>query len=606
MRDTSRQRRLSKDSSVAQARSCSGLERFLPGIICFCLVAIVWIIFGQTLRQGFLNYDDNLYVYDNPRITSGLSLDGIGWAFTHVHADNWHPLTTISHMLDCQLYGLEPWGHHLTNVLLHSAVAVLLFVALWELTESLWPSAFVTAVFAIHPLRVSSVAWIAERKDVLSGVFFMLTLWAYARYARGNRASSTLALVFFALGLMCKPTLVTLPFILLLLDYWPLRRFAVRAKDSKSQRSTRNPATIRQGDHSPRSRHLPIRSPVIEKIPFFFLSAASCFATLLAQDRSIMTMHQLSFAGRVANAAVAYVIYVGQMAWPVGLAVFYPFPETTLTIAQAVLSSLVLLVISVIFFLWRAKYPFLLVGWMWFLGVLIPMIGIVQVGGQGHADRYTYLAQIGLYLLLTWSALELLGRWRGGRVVLVAVAVLLISGLMVNSYSQTTYWRDNETLWRQTLANTDRNYIADNGLADTLMQKGKFDEAIVHFQKSLEIYPDSAEIRNNLGNAFLRKKDWAQAKAAYEMALRFQPNLPSALNNLGISLAEMGKQDEALAQFNEALRVDPGFLDTHRNLAILLLRIGRRDEAIVHLKEALRLKPDDEQTIAQLRQLGVE
>ena len=316
-------------------------------------------------------------------------------------------------------------------------------------------------------------------------------------------------------------------------------------------------------------------------------------------------MHQLSFVGRIANAAVAYLIYVGQMVWPVRLAVFYPFPETTLTIAQAVLSFLALLIVSVSFFLLREKYPFLLVGWLWFLGVLIPMIGIVQVGGQGHADRYTYLAQIGLYLLLTWSALKLLGRWRGGRVILISLAVLIISGLTVNSYSQVSYWRDNETLWRQTLANTDRNYIADGGLADTLMKQGKFDEAIIHFQKALQIYPDSAEIQNNLGNAFLRKKDWTEAIAAYETALRLQPNLTSALNNLGICLAETGKQDEALAEFNEALRIDPGFLDTHRNLAILLLRIGRREEAIGHLREALRLKPDDAQTIAQLHELGV-
>jgi tetratricopeptide (TPR) repeat protein len=483
---------------------------------------------------------------------------------------------------------------------------VLLFVALWELTESLWPSAFVAALFAIHPLRVSSVAWIAERKDVLSGGFFMLTLWAYARYAKGRASSSTVALVFFAIGLMCKPTLVTLPFILLLLDYWPLRRFAPPTADNKSQRLTRSPGAVRTADHGARSTSLPVRALILEKIPFFVLSAASCFATVLAQDRSMMTIHQLSFAGRVANAALAYVIYVGQMFWPVRLAVFYPFPETTLTIAQAVLSFLALLIVAVIFFLYRAKYPFLLVGWLWFLGVLIPMIGIVQVGGQGHADRYTYLAQIGLYLLLTWSALELLARWRGGRVVLVAVAVLIISGLVVNSYSQASYWKDNETLWRQTLANTDRNYIADNGLADTLMKEGKFDEAITHFQRALQIDPESAEIQNNLGNAFLRKKNWPEAKTAYETALKYQPNLTSALNNLGICLAEMGKPDEALAEFDAALRVDPGFLDTHRNLAILFLQIGRRDEAIAHLKQALRLKPDDAQTIAQLRQLGIE
>src|SRR5436190_9954297 len=328
MPDPVRRKKISSDGAAARFPSRAPREWVVTGMVCILLVGIVWIVFGQTLGHEFVNYDDDQYVRENPRITKGLSLDGTQWAFTHVHAANWHPLTTISHMLDCQLYGLQPWGHHLTNVLLHSAAALLLFLALWELTRALWPSAFVAALFAIHPLRVSSVAWVAERKDVLSGVFFMLTLWAYARYVRSSRSFSgryVIVLVLFALGLMCKPTLVTLPFVLLLLDYWPLRRFAGA-----------NPT---QGGPVPAKS---IRDLLVEKIPFFVLSALSCVATLLAQDRTVMTIGQLTLGGRVANAMVSYVAYLGQMIWPAGLAVFYPFPEDTLTIAQALLASLLL------------------------------------------------------------------------------------------------------------------------------------------------------------------------------------------------------------------------------------------------------------------------
>src|SRR5213078_2124197 len=367
-------------------------------------------------------------------------------------AENWHPVTTITHMLDCQLYGLRAGGHHFTNVLLHTVAVVLLFLVLQQMTGAYWPSAFVAALFAIHPLRVESVAWVAERKDVLSGVFFMLTLWTYARYARNSRPSSgryAMSLVLFALGLMCKPTLVSIPFVFLLLDYWPLRRFALQSPGSKPPRSMRDHVAIRRGESPSRSGPLPTKAVqylLIEKIPFFVLSAASCVATLLAQRRAVMTVHQLNFGGRVANAMVSYVAYLGQMIWPVGFSVVYPYHVGGLIIAQALLASLVLLIISVVFFIGRWKYPFLLVGWLWFLGVLVPMIGIVQVGSQARADRYTYLAQIGLYLLVTWGALELSSKWRGGREVLIAVAGLIVTGLMADSYLQTPSWRNGETL----------------------------------------------------------------------------------------------------------------------------------------------------------------
>ena len=553
------------------------------GTICVLLIAIVWIVFGQTFGHDFINYDDDQYVYDNPRISNGISLDGIGWAFTHVHAQNWHPLTTISHMLDCQLYGLQPWGHHLTNILLQCVVAILLFLTLRQLTQAVWPSAFVAAVFAIHPLRVESVAWVAERKDVLSGVFFMLTLWAYARYARADRNSSAryaMALICFSLGLMCKPTLVTLPFLLLLLDYWPLQRVKARSQS--------------------------VRDLLVEKIPFFLLSAGSCVATLFAQKGVVIPMAQLTFAGRVSNAMVSYLIYLSQMFWPFGLSVLCPYPAGgVVPMASAFLAYLVLLIISIAFFIWRRRYPFLLVGWLWFLGVLVPMIGLVQVGGQARADRYTYLSHIGLYILVTWGALKLFNRWRGGRVAKIGLAVFIVTGLAAASYVEASSWRNSETLWKKALAHTEHNHIAHSNLGDALLKKGQLDEAVTEFRKALEIDPDYPEANNNLGYALTKKGKWADAIPFYRAALRVRPNYSQAHNNLGISLAQMGRSDEALAEFREALRIDPDYAKAHSNLAIVLLQLGQRDEAVAQLRETLRLKPDDEEVKAHLRQLGM-
>src|SRR5438093_2173064 len=454
--------------------------RVVTGILSIFLVVIVWIAFGRALNHDFVGYDDQSYILRNPRVTNGLTLDGIQWAFTHVHVTNWHPLTTISHMLDCQLYGLQPWGHHLTNILLHTAAAILLFLALRQLTGSFWPSLLVAALFAVHPLRVESVAWVSERKDVLSGVFFMLTLWAYARYARGNVRSSfwyMTVTVLFALGLMCKPTLVTLPFVLLLLDYWPLGR--VRPSSSSRRRETAS-AWPRRNTWS---------WLVIEKVPLFVLSAASCAATLLAQKQALDLSIKAPLLERLGNALISYDVYVGQMIWPAHLAVLYPYPEGNLKVPQVVLALLLLLIISTVFFLWRRRYPFLLTGWLWYLGMLVPMIGIVQVGSQVRADRYTYLPQIGLYLLVAWGAMELFHRWHRSREALTVAALLAVAALTAGSYFQSSYWRDTETLWKHAIASTSNNYVAHTNLAQTLSQSGRFAEAIAECQKALKIKP---------------------------------------------------------------------------------------------------------------------
>jgi protein O-mannosyl-transferase len=578
MRDSGKAKMVPKDCIRDRAASPAGSEPVAATIVCILLVAIVWIVFGRTLGYGFVNYDDQEYVYVNPHITRGLSPDGIQWAFTHVHALNWHPLTTISHMLDCQLYGLHAWGHHFTNVLLHSLAVVFLFLALRKLTGSLWPSGVVAAIFAIHPLRVESVAWISERKDVLSGVFFMVTLWAYGRYVRSNRFSLgryVIVLTLFALGLMCKPTLVTLPFVLLLLDYWPLQRLAISPSGSPPHRGKNRPP--RHRSKAEWSRRKPIGYLLLEKVPFFLLSAASCVATVLAQQSTIFTLHQLSFGDRLANIGVSYVIYIGQMIWPVQLAVLYPYPQGGLNIIQTALAFLFLATVSVLFFGWRGKCPFLLIGWLWFIGMLVPMIGLIQVGMQTHADRYTYLPQIGLYLVVIWGAMILLGKWRGRDKFLGVIAVLIVTGLMAASYVQTSTWQDSETLWRRTLANTKDNYVAHSHLADVLLNSERVDEAMDHLHQALKI---------------------SDFPTAY-----YHLPYPQAHSNLGIGLAKLGRKEEALKEFSEAIRLGPNYRDAHNNMAVLLLELGRRNEAIAHFREALRLRPDDGALREQLRNL---
>ncbi len=564
-------------------------------MVAIFLLVIVWFAFGPALTHGFIDYDDHRYVVQNPTVTNGLTLGGIQWAFTHVHASNWHPLTTISHMIDCQLYGLQPWGHHLTNILLQAATAVLLFLVLRNLTGDPWPSMFVAAIFAVHPLRVESVAWVSERKDVLSGVFFMLTLWAYARYARSNGPSPfryITVVVFFAFGLMCKPTLVTLPFVLLLLDYWPLGR---------TQRSSSR-ARANMASQEPQRRNTWPRL-VVEKLPLFALSAASCVATLLAQKQALDISVKPPLEERVGNALISYAVYVGQMIWPARLAVLYPYPEGNLKVPQVILALLLLLMISVAFFLWRKKYPFLLIGWLWYLGMLVPMIGIIQVGSQVRADRYTYLPQIGLYLLVTWGAMELFHRWRRTREVLAITAGLIIVALTTRSNLQTSYWRDTETLWKHAIASTSNNYIAHNNLAQVLSQSGRFDEAIAECQKALKIKPDFAAAHNNLGSALLQNKqsgdgargqDGAVDEAIehYRKALQIKPDFTQAHSNLGNALLQKGQMDEAIAQFQKTLEMEPNYAEAEFSLGNAFLQKREVNEAIAHYQNALEIDPD--------------
>jgi tetratricopeptide (TPR) repeat protein len=533
--------------------------------VCLGLAAITLVVFGQTLRHQFIDFDDNDYVYENPMVAQGLTLKGIVWAFSF-HAANWHPLTWLSHELDCQLYELHPLGHHLTNVLLHTATVIALFLALRRMTGALWRSAFVAAVFAIHPLRVESVAWVAERKDVLSGLFFMLTIWAYVRYTEPRKLSESnfkffyaLTAGFFALGLMCKPMLVTLPLVLLLLDYWPLRRGESAGK------------------------------LLVEKLPLLALSAAACVATLLAQSSIIELTASFSLPLRLANALVACMVYLGQMLWPAGLAPYYPYASNgpwKVALAGALLAGL-----SLAAFWRRRQQPWMLVGWCWFLVMLLPVVGIIQVGRQAHADRYTYLPQIGLYVALTWLAAEWGAHKPARRAPLAVLMIGALAALMACAWQQTTYWRNSETLWNHTLACTTNNDEAHYALGNAFFENGKLNEAIAQFQKALQIRPERAEAHYNLGIALYQQGEMDQAIAHFQKALQINPAYAQAHNNLGGALLQEDKLDEAIPQFQAALQLDPNAASPHLNLGIALFQKGKVDEAIGHFRAALQLRP---------------
>jgi len=538
--------------------------------ICVALVAITWTVFGQTLGHQFVNYDDPLYVLENAHIRAGVTWHSVLWAFTHVHSQNWHPLTSISHMLDCQLFGVQPGAHHLINVLLHSAAAVLLFLLLAQMTGALWPSAFVAAVFAIHPLRVESVAWIAERKDVLSGMFFMLTLLAYVAYTRKQTIGRYLTMsILFVFGLMSKPMLVTLPIVLLLLDYWPL---------SRTQRTEARSTIARL---------------VIEKIPLFALSIGSCVATFWAQNFALGSTKFLPLKWRIANAIVSYFDYIRQMFWPADLIPFYIHPESRLEIWRLVFAITILAAITAAVFVRRRKNPYLMVGWFWYLVMLVPVIGIIQVGLQARADRYTYLPQIGLYIAIVWLIRDLTKSWGQQKMILGAAAAIVLGSLSILSWKQTTYWRDTETLWRHTLAVTPDSDVAHTGLAGILFVRGQIDEAIDHYERALRLRDGNVGAQYGLGKALAAKQKTDEAISHFQRALSIQPDYIAASNDLGVMFASEGEIKNAIAAWRQTLSFDPDNSDAANDVAWVLataadsdLRDGR--EALELAQRALR------------------
>jgi tetratricopeptide (TPR) repeat protein len=587
------------------------------------LVVGVLLVFLPARQNGFINYDDDVYVTENLHVQSGLSGSGVVWAFTSFNAGNWHPLTWLSHMLDCQLFQLRPAGHHLTSVLFHVATTLLLFVLLRRITGATWRSFFVAALFGVHPLHVESVVWVAERKDVLSGLFFVLTVWCYASYAKASARRATLyyslTLVCFILGLLSKPMLVTLPFVLLLLDIWPLLRW--RLFDAGENRA----------------QLIPLKRLLLEKLPFLMLAVVASVITWLAQ-RQGGAISRLPLPARIENALVAYVRYLAKMLWPSNLSVFYPVPAQ-LPLLAAVAACLLLLGITALLWSIRRARPYALIGWLWFLGTLVPVIGLVQVGSQSMADRYTYLPSVGLFVIVVWGLTELVTIcWPAGQRILVVVGICVLIASATATERQIGYWRDNGTLFQHALDVTKRDAVAELHLGSFQLQNlTNTDEAIQHLEAAIEIEPRLAESYDALGTALYRKgqrqealRQFQQAVALkpdyavahfnlavvlqsegrlddalkeFEQALALKPDYAEACGAIGVVLASQGKTDAALTRFQQAVALNPNLAVVHYNFGLALLNAGRRDEASLHFSRALALRPNYPDARRQLEKL---
>lgn len=567
-----------------------------PEVFISCLlVTLVLAAYFRACKNGFV-FDDELYVVKNSYVHAGLTRASFLWAFTSTYLVNWHPLTWLSLQLDYQLYGLNPKGFHLTNVALHAANAVLLFLALRGMTGAVWNSAAAASLFALHPLHVESVAWVTERKDVLSTFFWMTTLLCYLAYVRRPSAGRYLAVLSsFALGLLAKPMLVTLPCVLFLLDYWPLRRLS--AGSLARQDLPQAPALSPPMGGAPR---VSLLWCLLEKLPLFVLVVASSLITLHAQEANRLPVARLGFEARLANALVSYALYLRNMVWPVGLAAFYPH-ESLLASGQGsgspllawkvVGSACLLLLISVYAVGVRRRAPYVLVGWLWFLGTSMPVIGIVQVGKQAMADRYTYVPLIGIYVLLTWLLSEWANRLRAPVALVVPAFCCVLLGCGVCTWYQVANWRDDMALWGHAVRVTRNNWLAHDNLGKVLAQQGRVAQAAAHFAEAVRVYPDDAKSRSNLASALAQLGRHKEAVPQFEEMIRRQPNDALAHKNLAKSLMWLWRLDEAVFHLREAVRINPDDADAHRNLGLVLSFAGQKAEAVESLRRAVELAP---------------
>jgi Flp pilus assembly protein TadD len=588
-------------------------------IFLFLSVATL-VVYWQVQDHDFILYDDPSYVTSNRHVQSGLTGGGISWALTTMDLSNWHPLTWLSHMVDCQLFGLNPAGHHWTNLLFHLLNVILLFYIFNRFTGDMWKSAMVAALFALHPLNVESVAWVSERKNVLSTFFWILTILAYGYYViHPQWKRYVVVLVAFTLGLMAKPMLVTLPFVLLLLDLWPLGRTRLSLSGGDVQNHAGR--WIRAGvDKISFSRLL------MEKMPLFMLTIFSISMTLkAASQEAIAEIEVLPVVARMENAIMSYVRYLGKMLWPEGLAVFYPY-FFSWPLWQ-VFGAALLLVCVTAFVIWKfRKYPYLAVGWFWYLGTLVPVIGLVQVGMQAMADRYMYVPMIGIFIMIAWGISDLLRSLPGRKMILAASTGVVFFLLMVCTILQVQHWQSSVRLFRYAISVTSGNYVAYNMLGNALRDTGQLNEAVTNYHQAIAINPgywsaynnlgvthslqkryaeaialylkaikikgDDALIRFNLGDAFLHVGRIDEAASQFREAVRLRPEVAVFHNSLGVALIRQGRYDEAVKEFRETLQFDPEHAGAHHNLAMILSHQGNLQEAVVHFSEALRIQPD--------------
>jgi protein O-mannosyl-transferase len=596
------------------------------------LVLLTIVAYWGINRNRFVSYDDDVYVVNNDNVQRGLSLENIAWAFKSTSAANWHPLTWISHMADCQLFGLNPAGHHIDSLLIHCANVVLLFWVAHIMTGALWRSAFVAALFAAHPINVESVAWVAERKNLLSTLFWLLAIGAYVRYARRPAWTRyTLVVACFALALMSKPMAVTLPFTLLLLDYWPLARLRASSAENVPVKKDKAKKSEKQGGGLAPYPKRSVTQLITEKAPLLAMAIAAGLVTVYAQRAggAVATIEKFPILHRFENAVASYLAYLLSAVWPTGLAVFYPYPRQGVPAWQLGLASVVVVAITGLAIRRLKQSKYLAVGWFWYVGTLAPVIGLVQVGLQARADRYAYVPFIGLFVAAVWVASE----WAGGRPArrqaLVVAGAIIVIVLAIATRIQIGYWQNSITLFEHALAVTDKNYVAHNNLGELLAQQGKLDEAAVHFATAIEVDPSYAHARHNMGMVLVQQGKLDSAIAEFEKAIEIEPRFTDAYNKLGAALANQGRLDEAIADFSKAVEIDPTYASayanlgsaydqqgktaeaiaaysralelkidnslaaqTHFKLGKLLARAGNKSEAIAHYREALRLKPD--------------
>jgi tetratricopeptide (TPR) repeat protein len=546
-------------------------------LISLFLILVTFAAYWQVRHHEFISLDDNLYVTENPHVQGGLSIKGLVWSVTRSYAGHWHPITWLSHMLDTDLYGLNPGGHHMTNVLFHAANTLLLFLLFQKMTGAVWRSGFVAALFALHPLHVESVAWVAERKDVLFTFFWMLTLWAYLFFVkRQNFKRYLLVLLCFILSLMSKPMAVTLPFVLLLMDYWPLSRFKLEKWTDIVQQKRL------------------LSRIILEKVPLFFLTAGFSIFTLLSHWKggALTSFAKIPLGMRVGNALVSFIGYITKMIWPANLAVLYPHPMI-LPIWEIAGAALLLTILTALMFVAGRRRPYLLVGWLWYLGTLFPVMGLVQAGVQAMADRFAYIPLIGLFIIVAYGVPDLLARWRYRRIALATSSGLVLSMLMLTTLSQVKLWQNTVTLFSHTLEVTGDNPIIHNNLGVTLMKQGEEKEAWAHYIRALEINPNYADAQYNLGALLVRQGKDQEAMVQLAKTLRIRPGHAEAHHDLGVLLTKQGKIQEAIHHYTEAMRAKADYAEAYRNLGIALVSQGREKEAVPHFRKALEINPKD-------------
>jgi len=545
-------------------------------LIVLFLIITSCAAFCRITGNDFINFDDDDYITENNHIQSGINAASIKWSFTSVAESNWHPLTWISHALDWSLFGANASGHHFVSLLLHIGAVIFLFLFLNKITNNIWPAAFAAAFFALHPLRVESVAWVSERKDVLSMFFGMACLYAYALYAENSKLSKYfLCLILFALALMSKPMLVSLPFVLMLLDYWPLGRCQ---KALSVSMGSRYQLTFRL---------------LWEKVPFVLFAIVFSVLTLWAQDtgHSVTSVEVLRFPERFGNAIVSYAAYLGKIFWPTNLAVFYPY-EFSLPLWKILISALILTGITVAVLYYIRKLPFLFMGWFWYLGTLMPVIGLVQVGKQSMADRYTYLPSIGIAVMLAWGIPLLFQREEIRKKILFSTAIAVLCMLGFLTWMQCGYWKNSASLFSHTLRVTKDNYLAHNNFGVALSSEGFIEGAIDNYNEAIRIKPDYTEAYYNRGIAYNNLGHYQRAIGDYDKSIRIRPDYAEAYYNRGIAYANLGYHQHAIGDYNKAIRIKPDYTEAYNNRGNAYAKLGYYQRAIEDYNDAIRIKPN--------------